>query len=65
MRVWIPISLGVLGLVLGVLLPFLMVIGILTSTLALNFLAFFCSVGGLFLGLMGLINHVRPRGPGE
>ncbi|MBC7318592.1 hypothetical protein H5T57_05060 [Candidatus Bipolaricaulota bacterium] len=58
-RYRILILLGVLGLVTGVALPFLMVIGLLTSTLGLNFFAFICQVGGLFLGLMGLANYAR------
>lgn len=47
-RPLIFILLGSLGLVVGVVLPFLMVLRILASTFALNFLAFASSVGGLF-----------------
>lgn len=64
-RSWIFILLGALGLVAGVVLPFLMVLRILTSTFALNFLAFASSVGGFFLGMLGLAEYVRigRRGP--
>ncbi|MCS7216630.1 MAG: hypothetical protein N2507_02625 [Candidatus Bipolaricaulota bacterium] len=67
-RPWILITLGVLGLITGVVLPFLMVLRILASTFALNFLAFAASLGGLFLGMLGLAEYVRPggrRGPDE
>ncbi|MCS7240802.1 MAG: hypothetical protein NZ651_06130 [Candidatus Bipolaricaulota bacterium] len=59
-RSWLLIMLGVIALVVGALLPFLMVLRIIASTLGLNFLAFACQVGGLFLGLIGLANYVRP-----
>lgn len=64
-RPLIFVLLGSLGLVVGVVLPFLMVLRILASTFALNFLAFASSVGGLFLGMLGLAEYVRPgrRGP--
>lgn len=61
-RSWLLILVGMIGLVVGAVLPFLMVLRIITSTLGLNFLAFACQVGGLFLGLIGLANHVRPGG---
>lgn len=63
-RPWLLILVGAVGLLTGAALPFLMVLGVLTSTLGLNFLAFVFQVGGLFLGLIGLANHVRPGGRG-
>lgn len=60
-RPWILILLGAAGLLAGVVLPFLMVLRILASTFALNFLAFASSVGGLFLGMLGLADYVRSR----
>ncbi len=62
-KTWILIVLGIIGLSTGVVLPFLMVLRLLTSTFGLNFLAFICQVGGLFLGLIGLANYAR-RGRG-
>jgi len=47
-------------LVIGVVLPFLMVIKVLESTLFLNFLAVGCSTGGLITGFVG-ITQLRPR----
>ena len=46
-------------LVLGVVLPFLMMMQILQSTLLLNFFAYIASVGGLVLGIVGAALHFR------
>ena len=46
-------------LIIGVALPFLMVIGILTSTLPLNFVAYACSVSGLTVGFVGITQYWR------
>lgn len=59
-RPWLLILVGVIGTSAGAVLPFLMVLGVLTSTLGLNFLAFAFQVSGLFLGLLGLASYVRP-----
>ena len=51
-----PVRLLVIGFVLvlaGAVLPFLMVIGVLPSTLLLNFLSYGASIGGIFLGVIG------------
>ena len=61
-RPWLLIVIGAIGLFVGAALPFLMVLRILTPTLGLNFLAYICQVGGLFLGFLGLANYVRPGG---
>jgi hypothetical protein len=61
-RPWLLILIGASGLFAGAALPFLMVLRILTPTLGLNFLSFICQVGGLFLGLIGLTQYVRPGG---
>lgn len=50
---------GLVGLVLGAVLPFLMVIRVLESTFLLNFLAYGASVGGLFIGMLGAISYAR------
>jgi hypothetical protein len=52
----------VIGLILmltGIALPFLMVIRILESTLFLNLLAFVSQVVGLFTGTTGMIFYVN------
>ena len=46
-------------LIIGVALPFLMVIGILTSTLPLNFMAYACSAAGLVVGFIGITQYSR------
>jgi hypothetical protein len=50
-------------LVLGFILPFLMMMHILQSTLLLNFIAYIVSVGGLVLGVIGAALHFRPEEP--
>jgi hypothetical protein len=42
----------------GAVLPYLIVLGILKSTLALNFFAYMISVGGLFLGIIAVAMYV-------
>jgi len=45
--------------VLGVVLPFLMMIHIIESTLFLNFFSFTASMSGLILGIAGAAQYVR------
>jgi len=47
------IAIGALLVVLGFVIPLLMVIQILKSTLYLNFFSYGASVGGLALGMIG------------
>jgi hypothetical protein len=47
------IVIGLLLMVMGVVLPFLMVMHILESTFFLNFFSYGASVSGLFLGIIG------------
>jgi hypothetical protein len=47
------IVIGLLLMVTGVVLPFLMVMHILESTFFLNFFSYGASVSGLFLGIIG------------
>jgi hypothetical protein len=57
-----PLRLIVAGIVLllcGAVLPFLMVIGVLPKTLPLSFLAVACSVAGLLTGFMGIAGYRR------
>jgi len=51
-----PVKMMVIGFVLllvGVILPFLMVLRVLESTFFLNFAAYLSQVAGLFLGVVG------------
>ena len=48
---------GFVLLVLGVALPFLMVLKIVESTLFMGFFSYLASFGGLILGLVGLISY--------
>jgi hypothetical protein len=41
-------------LLFGCIMPFLMVTQVIASTFFLNFLSFTASVGGLFLGIIGI-----------
>ena len=50
---------GFILVLLGAVLPFLMVLKVLPSTFALNFLAYGASVAGLFLGIIGAAMYVR------
>jgi len=45
--------------VLGVVLPFLMVLHILKSTFFLNFFSYAASLAGLILGIIGAAMYVR------
>lgn len=53
------ILIGFLLVLLGVILPFLMVIKILESTFFLNFFSYTASILGLFLGLVGASLYAR------
>jgi len=50
-RFLIPV--GFFLVVLGVVIPFLMMIHVLESTFFLNFIAFIASVSGVFFGMLG------------
>lgn len=52
------IILGFFGVLIGAVLPFLIVIGVIESTFFLNFLAFTTSTVGIFLGVIGTAMHV-------
>ena len=53
--------LGVILMLLGIILPFLMVIKTLESTFFLNFFAWGASVSGLALGTIGFAMWSRGR----
>lgn len=51
--------LGGVLLVAGAVVPFLMVLRVLTSSFVLNFLSFGASVAGFALGLLGVFSYIR------
>ncbi len=53
------ILIGFVMVMLGAVLPFLMVMHIIESTLFLNFFSYTMSVAGLFLGIIGCAYYVR------
>ena len=55
------LGLGVFLMLLGVVLPFLMVIRLLESTFFLNFLSWGASVAGLAFGTIGFAMYSRRR----
>ena len=55
------VGLGLILMLLGIVLPFLILIKVLESTFFLNFFAYGASVGGLFLGIIGAATWVRTR----
>ena len=55
------IIIAVVLLIIGVVLPFLMVLGLVESTLLLNFLAYGSSTTGLILGFVGMTQYMRSR----
>lgn len=52
---------GFVLLVIGVLLPFCMVVGLLEPTLPLGFLAYGASFLGLVIGVIGVVYYARTR----
>jgi hypothetical protein len=55
------LSLGIVLMLLGVILPFLMVIHVLASTFFLNFFSWGTSVAGLAFGTIGFATYSRGR----
>ena len=53
------IVIGVILMILGVLLPLLMVVKVLTATLALSFLSYGASLVGMFMAFYGLFTYVK------
>jgi len=52
------IVVGMILVVIGAVLPFLIVLHILPSTFFLNFVAYGASTVGIFLGILGVATHV-------
>ncbi len=59
LRPEILILIGFLLVLSGAMLPWLIVLRVLESTLFLNFFSFTASVAGLFLGMIGSATYVR------
>lgn len=55
------LGLSIFLMVLGIILPFLMVIQVLESTFFLNFLSWGASVAGLAFGTIGFATWSRDR----
>ena len=55
------LSLGVILMLLGVILPFLMVIHVLESSFFLNFFSWGASVAGLAFGTIGFAMYSKNR----
>lgn len=58
---WKLIALGVVLMMAGWILPFLMVIHVIPSTFFLNFFSYIASVLGLFLGIWGTVLYAQMR----
>jgi hypothetical protein len=55
------LTLGLILMLLGIVLPFLMVIRVIESTFFMNFFAWGASVAGLALGMIGVAYTVKHR----
>ncbi len=55
------ILIGLFLVILGVVLPFLMVLHVLQSTFFLNFFSYTSSLAGLILGITGASMYVRMK----
>lgn len=58
-RPWSFILIGFFLSMLGVALPFLMVIQVIQSTFFMNFFSYIASLSGLALGIIGAASYVR------
>jgi len=58
---WKMIVVGVCMMLVSIALPLLMILQLLQSTFFLNFLAYGLSVGGLFIGFIGMVSYVKIR----
>lgn len=52
------IAVGLVLVIIGAVLPFLIVMSVLPSTFLLNILAYATSTVGIFLGVIGVAMHV-------
>ena len=58
---WKMIVLGIAMMLLSMLLPWLMVLHLIKSTIFLNFLAYGLSVAGMLIGFLGIVHVVKIR----
>ena len=56
---WGLILIGFVLIIIGVVMPFLMVIRLVPSTFFLNFFSYGASLTGLFLGIIGASQYMR------
>ncbi len=59
MHPWQLILIGLVLSLMGVILPYLMVIQALPSTFFLNFFSYAASMSGLFLGIIGASRYIK------
>jgi len=60
-----PIRLMAIGtglLLVGVILPFLMILRVIEPSFPLGFISYASSLAGLVLGFVGLAQYIRPGG---
>ncbi|MDQ2690403.1 MAG: hypothetical protein M3Y68_00040 [Chloroflexota bacterium] len=57
-RPWVLILIGFVLVVIGVAVPFLIVIRVIPSTFFLNFFSYGASLTGLFLGIIGASQYM-------
>lgn len=50
---------GAILVVIGAVLPFVMLLGVIKSTLLLNFVAAASSIVGVIVGFIGIIDHYQ------
>jgi hypothetical protein len=55
------IGIGFGLLLIGAVLPFVMVINLIESTLFLNLVAVLCTISGITTGFLGITQYRRPR----
>ena len=55
------LSLGLMLMLVGIILPFLMVTHMIASTFFLNFFSWGASVAGLFMGFIGVATWTKLR----
>ncbi len=63
-RSWAPWQIILLGFVLitlGMVIPFLIILKIIESTLFLNFLAFTASMAGMMIGFIGMVLIIKTK----
>jgi membrane associated rhomboid family serine protease len=52
-------AIGLIGLIIGVVLPFMMVLRLIEPSFLLSFFSYGASIVGLLLGLLGAVSYAR------